>query len=141
MVNDLDALTGRTGIGAVMSSKNLKAIACRGRQRLSLADTKAVADVARWIRNNAPINNKRMRNLCTASIVTTLNRQGGLPTCNFQKGSFDGADRISGETMRDTIFLRRRSCFACPVQCKREVKVDEPYTIDPRYGGPESMKH
>jgi len=137
VVNDLDAFAGRTGMGAVMGSKNLKAVACRGHQRLSLADSQAVADIARWIRNNAPINNKRMRDLGTASIVTTLNQHGGLPTCNFQKGSFDKADSISGETMRDTIFLRRRSCFACPVQCKREVKVDEPYTVDPRYGGPE----
>jgi aldehyde:ferredoxin oxidoreductase len=137
VVNDLDAFAGRTGMGAVMGSKNLKAVACRGHQRLSLANPQAVADIARWIRSNAPINNKRMRELGTASIVTRLNLQGGLPTCNFQKGSFDGADRISGETMRDTIFLRRRSCFACPVQCKREVKVDKPYTVDPSYGGPE----
>jgi aldehyde:ferredoxin oxidoreductase len=136
-VNDLDSFAGRTGMGAVMGSKKLKAIACRGHQRPSLADSQAVATIARWIRNNTPINIKAYRDLGTASLVTPLNLQGGLPTCNFQKGSFDAADRISGETMRDTILVGRKSCFACPVQCKREVKVDEPYTVDPSYGGPE----
>lgn len=137
VVNDLDAFAGRTGMGAVMGSKNLKAIACRGHQRPGLADPGAVSTIARWVKDNAPRSNKTMRELGTASLVTPLNRQGGLPTCNFQKGSFEGADRISGEAMRDSIFVRRRSCFACPVQCKREVAVHEPYSVDPAYGGPE----
>lgn len=137
VVNDLDAFVGRTGMGAVMGSKNLKAVACRGHQRPSLADPTGVAAIARWIRDNTPVNTRAMRDLGTASIVRNLNRNGGLPTCNFQNGSFEGADRITGQAMRDTILVRRRSCFACPVQCKREVKVDEPYIVDPRYGGPE----
>ncbi|MBA7668652.1 hypothetical protein ES703_76767 [subsurface metagenome] len=137
VVNDLDAFAGRTGLGAVMGSKNLKAVACRGRQRLSLADSPAVAAIARWVRDNTPITNKAMRELGTANVILGLNRNGGLPTRNFQAGSFDGADKISGQAMRDTILVRRRSCYACPVQCKREVKVDEPFTVDPRYGGPE----
>ena len=137
VVNDLDAFAGRTGMGAVMGSKNLKAVACRGHQRLSLADPSGVATIARWVRDNTPVNNKSMRDLGTASVLRGLNRSGGLPTCNFQYGSFDGADKISGQAMRDTILVRRRSCFACPIQCKREVAVDEPYTVDPRYGGPE----
>ena len=137
VANDLDAFAGRTGMGAVMGSKNLKAVACRGHQRLSLADPPAVAAIARWVRNNTPLANKAMRELGTANVIRGLNRHGGLPTCNFQMGSFDGVDKISGQAMRDTILVRRRSCYACPVQCKREVKVDEPFTVDPRYGGPE----
>ena len=137
VVNDLDAFAGRTGMGAVMGSKNLKAVACRGHQRPSLADPQTVASIARWVKDNTPVNNKSMRDLGTANVIRNLNRNGGLPTCNFQRGSFDGADSISGQAMRDTILVKRRSCFACPVQCKREVKVEEPYTVDPRYGGPE----
>ncbi len=135
--NDLDAFAGRTGMGAVMGSKNLKAVACRGHQRLSLADPQSVSDIARWVKNNSPINIKEMRDLGTARVVQGLNGLGGLPTRNFQVGSIDGADNITGEVMKDTILVKRRSCFACPVQCKREVKVDEPYVVDPRYGGPE----
>lgn len=137
IMNDLDAAAGRTGMGAVMGSKNLKAVACRGHQRVSLADPPAVKDIARWIRDNTPITLKGMRDFGTSRLVPTLNSSGGLPTRNFQLGSIEGADKISGQAMKDTILVNRRACFACPVQCKREVKVDEPYVVDPRYGGPE----
>ncbi len=137
VVNDLDAFAGRTGMGAVMGSKNLKAVACRGHQRLSLADPGAVSAIARWVKENAPANNKMMRDQGTAGVVRYLNRKGGLPTNNFQLGSIEGADNITGEAMGNSILVGRRSCYACPVQCKREVKVDEPFTVDPRYGGPE----
>lgn len=120
-----------------MGSKKLKAIACRGHQRVALAKPEAVAEIARWISENTPVNNKGMRDRGTASVVNSLNRNGALPTRNFQFGSLEGAAKINGQTMTDTILTRRRSCFACPVQCKREVKVDEPFTVDPRYGGPE----
>ncbi len=137
VVNDLDAFAGRTGMGAVMGSKNLKAVACRGHQRLSLADPEAVSKIGRWVRDNTPITNKTLRELGTGRVIPALNKAGGLPTRNFQLGSIDEVDKITGQAMNATILVRRRSCFACPVQCKREVKVDEPYTVDPRYGGPE----
>jgi aldehyde:ferredoxin oxidoreductase len=137
VANDLDAFAGRTGMGAVMGSKKLKAVACRGHQRLSLANPEAVSAIGRWVRDNTPITNKTMREFGTARVIPALNGAGGLPTRNFQLGSIDGAERITGQTMTDTILVKRRSCFACPVQCKREVKVDEPYNVDPRYGGPE----
>ena len=135
--NDLDAFAGRTGMGAVMGSKKLKAIAVRGHQRVGLARPDEVKELARWIRDNAPVNNKGMHDNGTARVVNSLNGLGGLPVRNFQEGSIEGANNISGETMRQTILVKRRACYACPVQCKREVKVDEPYQVDPRYGGPE----
>ncbi len=135
--NDLDAFAGRTGMGAVMGSKNLKAVACRGHQRVSLADPEAVKEIGRWVRDNTTVTLKGMHDFGTSRLVPALNSAGGLPTRNFQFGSIEGADKISGQAMADTILVNRRACFACPVQCKREVKVDEPYTVDPRYGGPE----
>jgi len=137
VMNDLDAAAGRTGMGAVMGSKNLKAVACRGHQRVSLADPSVVKEIARWIRDNTPITLKGMRDFGTSRLIPALNSSGGLPTRNFQLGSIEGADKVSGQAMADTILVNRRACFACPVQCKREVKVDEPYVVDPRYGGPE----
>jgi aldehyde:ferredoxin oxidoreductase len=112
VMNDLDAAAGRTGMGAVMGAKNLKAIAC-------------------------PVTNKGMHDFGTARMTSILDQVGGLPVRNFQLGSIEGADNISGQAMKDTILTRRRACFACPVQCKREVQVDQPYEVDPRYGGPE----
>ena len=137
VLNDLDAVSGRTGMGAVMGSKNLKAVACRGHQCLSFADPQTVSSIGRWIRDNTPQNNKTLREHGAGRVVAALNEAGGLPTRNFQLGSIDNADKITGEAMTNTILVKRRSCFACPVQCKREVKVDEPYAVDPRYGGPE----
>jgi len=135
--NDLDAFAGRTGMGAVMGSKNLKAIACRGCRRLSLAEPEAVKEIGRWIRDNVPVATQALQEFGTSRVIPGLNQAGGLPTRNFQLGYLDGADKISGQTMKDTILVKKRSCFACPVHCKREVKVDEPYAVDPRYGGPE----
>ncbi len=137
VMNDLDAAAGRTGMGAVMGSKNLKAIAVRGHQRVSIADPAAFKEISRWIAENTPITNKGMHDFGTARVVAVLDPVGGLPTRNFQVGSIDGADKINGQAMKDTILVRRRACFACPVQCKREVKADKPYVVDPRYGGPE----
>jgi aldehyde:ferredoxin oxidoreductase len=62
---------------------------------------------------------------------------GGLPTFNFQEGSFEGADKITGTTMRDTILVKRDTCYACAVRCKRVVEVLDPIHVDRRYGGPE----
>ena len=124
-------------MGAVMGSKNLKAVTCRGHQRVSLADPSVVKEIARWIRDNTPITLNGMRDFGTSRLIPALNSSGGLPTRNFQLGSIEGADKVSGQAMKDTILVNRRACFACPVQCKREVKVDEPYVVDPRYGGPE----
>ena len=135
--NDLDAFAGRTGMGAVMGSKNLKAVACRGRQRLSLAEPEAVKEIGRWIKDNVPIATKTLQEFGTSRVIPGLNQAGGLPTRNFQLGYLEGADKISGQTMADAILVKRRSCFACPIHCKREVKVDGPYAVDPRYGGPE----
>jgi len=137
VMNDLDAAAGRTGMGAVMGSKKLKAIAVRGHQRVSIADTAVFKEIARWITDNTPITNKGMHDFGTARVVAVLDPVGGLPTRNFQLGSIEGAKKIDGQAMLDTIFVKRRACFACPVQCKREVKVDKPYVVDPRYGGPE----
>jgi aldehyde:ferredoxin oxidoreductase len=73
----------------------------------------------------------------TDSGLIDLDEDGGLPTRNFQEGSFEGAQKITGSTMTDTILVDRDSCFACPVACKRKVQVTGRYEVDPLYGGPE----
>lgn len=135
--NDLDAFAGRTGLGAVMGSKNLKAVACRGHERVSVARPDEVKEIARWARDNIFVLNKTMHELGTPYLVRPLAACGGLPTRNHQLGAIEGSDKLSGEVMRDTILVRRRGCFACSLQCKREVKVEQPYPVDARYGAPE----
>jgi len=137
VMNDLDAAAGRTGMGAVMGSKNLKAVACRGGKKVSVAHPEGVGEVAEWVKENCPKNLEGMREFGTARAVLPLHNSGGLPTRNFQSATFEGAEKISGQAMTASILVKRRGCFACPVRCKREVRVDGPIKVDPRYGGPE----
>ena len=139
IVNDLSHAAGRTGMGAVMGSKNLKAIAVRGHQKVALSDASAVHSLARRFRDDLKINRAAV-NLSengTAGGLMALNRAGGLPTRNFQQGVFEGADKISGAAINENILVGRRGCYACPIRCKPEVAVGEPYNVDPTYGGPE----
>ena len=134
IINDIVYAYGRSGMGAVMGSKNLKGVAIRGKRPPEVSDPAKIKETIKWLSDNY---SKGFQDVGTAGGVTGLSRGGGLPTRNFQEGVFEGAEAISGQTMRDTILTGRRSCYACPVRCKRVVEVDEPYKVDPAYGGPE----
>ncbi len=137
ITNDLAHAAGRTGMGAVMGSKNLKAIVVRGSRTPEMADPKVVKSLARWLKDNVMTLTRSLHDLGTSGVLIPLDRKGGLPTRNFQQSSFEGAEKISGKAMRDTIVIGARQCYACPVRCKRVVALEEPYKVDPIYGGPE----
>lgn len=139
LINDLSHAGGRTGMGAVMGSKNLKAVAVRGHQKLALSDARAVSSLARWVRDNFKLDkfSGGLSKNGTAGGLMALNVAGGLPTRNFQQGVFDRADKISSQAVNSSILIGRRGCYACPIRCKPEVAVAEPYNVDPIYGGPE----
>lgn len=136
VMNDVNRAAGRAGIGAVMGSKNLKAVAVRGNRPVSIAKPEGLKALARWLHEHPDLV-KVMYDQGTLSVLFGLNRSGGLPTRNFREGSFEGWEKINGRALRDTMLVARRSCWACSVRCKREVKVDAPYKVDPVYGGPE----
>jgi len=139
VVNDRSHFAGRTGLGAVMGSKRLKGIAVRatpGESLMKLADPVGVREVARWLGSNLD-RVAGLHDTGTAGGLRNLSDGDGLPTWNFQTGHFDGAEKIDGYVMRDTILIGRDTCAACAVRCKRVVEVGEPYNVDPRYGGPE----
>jgi len=139
LINNANRANGRTGMGTVMASKNLKAIAVRGRRRPELADPDTVRSLARWGARNLECSGAYgMQLLGTAQLVLPQSKTGGLPTRNWSSGTFEGAGAISGERMHETIFKERDTCFACVVRCKHVVeKTDGRFSIDPRYGGPE----
>jgi aldehyde:ferredoxin oxidoreductase len=120
-----------------MGSKNLKAIAVRGKKKMEVADEEAVKRLTKWLRDTYEEPYFSIGNLGTSRVTVMLSEQGILPTLNFREGSFAGAEAISGETMSKTILVRRGTCYGCFVRCKREVQVSEPYSVDPIYGGPE----
>ena len=137
VVNDLKHSNGRTGMGAVMGSKKLKAIAVRGTAKLDIADPDGLAAVRKTVRDNYHRQPGDLHDLGTPRLIRILNGSGILPTQNFKFGTFDGADDISGELLAERYLVKRGTCYACPVACKREVKVDGRYQVDPQYGGPE----
>jgi len=137
VISDVNHAAGRTGLGAVMGSKRLKAIAVRGSQRLKMAHPDRLREIAKWLSDNVETLSGGLQDTGTAEAVMYQNVTNSLPTRNFQSGEFEGAERISGETMRDTILVDRATCYACPVRCKRVVQVEGRYQVDPVYGGPE----
>jgi len=140
ILNECRHANGRCGLGSIMGAKNLRAIAVRGdRANFKPYDPEAVQAIAKWFSDNYKKNSDEalLSELGTARYFAVLNRRGILPTRNFQDTVFEGGDKISGETMRDTVLIGRSGCYACPVRCKRVVKIDEPYEVDPYFGGPE----
>ncbi len=140
VVNELKHANGRTGMGAVMGSKNLKAIAVRGTNKLEAKDLEKFLELSKGLTGliNQHGPNKVLRKLGTPNLVMALNTQGILPTQNFHTGVFEGAEKISGEKMAETILKTEEGCYACAVRCKRAVEVlSGPYATSCEYGGPE----
>ncbi len=118
---------GRTGLGAVMGSKNLKAIVARGKsKKLNVADPKRLSELAKAgavdVKVNGDVNGLAL--LGTAGVVTSQNAIGSLPTRNYNEGTFEGCEPISGEVMAETILKERDTCYACAVRCKRVVETE-----------------
>jgi aldehyde:ferredoxin oxidoreductase len=140
VMNDATRAAGRTGLGAVMGSKNLKAIAARGTGRIPLGVPEDLRALSKWMRDHWQEDDfaSDLHDSGTASGVMSLNEAGQLPTRNFQDGIFEGAEKITGQAMRDTILTERTSCYACAISCKRGVRVaDDEYRVTEEYGGPE----
>lgn len=131
---------GRTGMGAVMGSKKLKAIAVRGAAKVRVADPKALGALnklgARELPRNAAMDGLATHG--TAGVVAPQQVSGGLPTRNWSSGVFESFEEICGETMTRTMLKERDTCYACVTRCKRVVEVASgPYPVARRFGGPE----
>ncbi|GAB4537519.1 MAG: aldehyde ferredoxin oxidoreductase family protein [Anaerolineae bacterium] len=131
---------GRGGAGAVMGSKNLKAVVASGRRRVKVHDR---ARLDYWIEKvreglaNAP--SARQKTLYgTSGSMVALNELRVLPTMNFQRGYFEDAYKLSGQYLVEAGYLKRRmSCYSCPVACHRYTEVDEGDYAGSYSGGPE----
>jgi len=141
IMNMANRANGRTGMGAVMGSKKLKAIVVRGTsKKLPLADAAALNRLARWgaaeIPNNPDVLDLRTNG--TEGVLEYQHASGTLPTFNYNAGQFDGCEAISGQTMTATILKERDTCYACAVRCKRVVETAwQGRPVEPRHGGPE----
>jgi aldehyde:ferredoxin oxidoreductase len=131
---------GRTGMGLVMASKNLRAIVARGKTPVQVADSEAISKLhkagAKMMPGNPDVNDLGIYG--TASVLIFQNTIGSLPTRNYDEGQFESCDPICGETLYNTVLKERDTCYACVVRCKRVVEIKEgPHQVDPVYGGPE----
>ena len=154
--NDLNEVAGRTGLGAVMGSKKLKAIAVRGTQKVSMAEPQRVTALAKWVASTLEEKHKAFHEFGTGAAMVGKHLQGGLPTMNYQYGEFDPVSEIDAVAVRDKLRIAMKSCYSCSVRCKKVVRVEarqenavdakgrpvavDPkgrWSIDPKYGGPE----
>jgi aldehyde:ferredoxin oxidoreductase len=141
ITNELRHFNGRTGMGAVMGSKNLKAVAVRGHGRYSefAFDAPALQALGRRLAQEVKTNpiSWGMHEQGTLGLVDGLSAAGILPTRNFRQGVFEGVSGINWKSYAEEIFIGRHSCFACGVQCKRKVEANDRYRVSKEYGGPE----
>jgi aldehyde:ferredoxin oxidoreductase len=131
IINDKARAAGRSGVGAVMGSKNLKAIAVKGSKGISLTDRDRYREIIEAsIEKNrseaAQVTSQALPIYGTSVLVNIINESGILCTRNFQNGVFETAEKISGETMAATILQRKRGCFACPMSCGRVTESEDP---------------
>lgn len=127
---------GRGGLGAVMGSKMLKAVAVKGTKSPAVFDKKIINETAVWLEENK----KRyagLSDLGTIGGTIRFEELGNLPTRNWNDEDFPNVEKIHTTTIRDTIRIGMRGCYACPVKCKKVVEIDNRYHVDPIYGGPE----
>jgi aldehyde:ferredoxin oxidoreductase len=141
VINDLKHVAGRAGIGAVMGSKNLKAVVARGHERAKMADAENIRNMARVMSEYMKTKPKGPGGvecgLGTGAWMTAHVLLGNLPTRNFRDGEFANPEAISAQTIKETVRIRMESCYACPVCCKKVVSIDEPWKVAAIYGGPE----
>ena len=137
VMNDHGRAAGRTGMGAVMGAKNLKAIAVRGRGSIPVADRTELGRVAAAVRDHSheDIAAQAIRMAGTAGYLDMAVMYGDLPIRHFRAGDWPGVENLSGVRMAEEFLVRGRACYHCPIACGRETRAPT-YSLD-RVDGPE----
>ena len=133
IMNDMHRAAGRSGVGAVMGAKNLKAVAVVGTKPVKVADAEAFEQAVLSARRKIsahPVGGTGLRLYGTDVLVNILNQVGSFPTRNFRDGYFESADKIGGESLARDHLLRPKGCFACTISCGRVTKV-----VNPKFAG------
>lgn len=126
IVNDEHRAAGRTGVGAVMGSKKLKAIVVSGEEKVPVANPDKFREVSRRcleVMRKNPVTGEGLPTYGTSILINIINAAGGLPYKNWQTGVNPNADKISGETLAETYLTDRRACWGCTIGCGRVTSV------------------
>jgi aldehyde:ferredoxin oxidoreductase len=129
--------SGRTGMGAVMGSKRLKAIAVHGAGKNEIYDKKSLSASLRDVVPNVVKGTAGLSNFGTSAGIVNIERLGDLPLKNWQQGNWPGAENISGMKLAETYLTGKYRCASCPVRCGRVVAVSEGKYSPVNGAGPE----
>jgi aldehyde:ferredoxin oxidoreductase len=140
ITNNLGHFNGRNGFGALMGSKNVRAVAALGTEKIPFFDLeflrKTAQNYAKTFKDN-PLG-KGLFDYGTTAFCEIQSELGALPVDNFRRGKLEDAKPVSGDTYNEILLKTRKGCYACPIRCKRGIALDDPkYGVDSRYGGPE----
>ena len=135
IINEKTRAAGRGGVGAVMGSKNLKAIAARGNLPIKPADEAQLEVVKERVKKKITENGiaQALGKYGTAVLINIINENYVMPTRNFQTAHFAAAEKVSGETMAATILKQPKGCFSCIVKCGRVCEFDGEHGEGPEY--------
>lgn len=129
IMNDKHRAAGRSGLGAVMGYKNLKAVVVRGTNSVKVAKPQEFLDTCVDVRKKLkahPVTGEGLAAYGTEVLVNILNESGALPTRNWRDGGyFEHAEEISGETLADKYLIRNKGCFSCSIGCGRVTKIPD----------------
>ena len=131
-----ERVAGRCGAGAVMGSKNLKAVIAYGTREVVKANPEGFeAHTRKWVKllKKHPMTGDSLPRYGSAGLVSKANASSVLPTHNFTRGRYEHYEEVSGETLADTKLTRNSSCVSCPIRCERRVKVKGKEVKGPEY--------
>lgn len=157
IANDLNEFAGRSGMGAVMGSKKLKAVVVRGRTPVKIANQPALLGISKWVSSTVEQVHRGFHEYGTGGAMQGKNLDGGMPTLNYRMGAFDEIAKVDAIAIKEEVRIDMGACFACSVRCKKVVQIEareedagvtrkgvkiavDPqgrYRVDPKYGGPE----
>jgi len=129
IMNDKHRAAARSGVGAVMGSKNLKAVVCQGSKNPAMFDADGMKQLSIKVSKEVGADIKKgssLREYGTAYVPSITNEMGILPTRNLQTGVFEGVDNINGPALNSQFLIRHKPCYRCPISCGRLTEVDTP---------------
>ena len=136
VINDKSKAVGRGGVGAVMGSKNLKAIVTSGESKQIAADPETLDFIvyeARKVIKQSPITSIGLPTYGTSALVRVMDMMGAFPTYNFSECVFEHLSDVTGETLREKLLVKQKACWGCPIGCKRETKTANGSGEGPEY--------
>jgi aldehyde:ferredoxin oxidoreductase len=140
ITNNLGHFNGRNGFGALMGSKNLRAVAVLGTEKLTFQNPEFLRETAQNYAQTFKKNplGEQLNVYGTTAFAAILSAVGALPVNNFRRSQLADPNPVSGDTYNEILLQKRKGCYACPIRCKRGIALDDPkYGVDSRYGGPE----